>query len=263
MCYDISFTTSIRVLSDHFPGLKVNPQLEVEFAIEHVQAQAHLPHPVILEQEAELQLQAFEWGVIPDYMKTWEEVKKGRALMCNAQSEKITGEARSYWRNIRQNRCLVPVSGIFEHRAVKSFKNRIPYYITLKERDVFFLPGLYTYSHLPDEETGQQVGTFTIITRAANDIMKQIHNGGPNAFRMPVFLPEELEREWLDPALTDKRMQEVLQFEMPSGKLDYWPVYPVRTAAGRTDNQPKTAPFAWRGLPEPGKEEQIQQQSLF
>lgn len=235
----------------------------MEFSIEHVQAQAHLPHPVILEEAEELQLAAFEWGVIPDYMKTREEVRKGRALMCNAQSEKIAGGGRSYWHTIKANRCLIPVSGIFEHRAVKTFKNRIPYYISIKEREVFFLPGLYTYSHLPDEVTGEHAGTFTIVTRPANEVMKLIHNGGPNTGRMPLFLPEALERAWLNPALTDRQLQELLQFEMPSDKLEYWPVHTIRTSASRADKKPKTAPFDWKGLPELGKEVVSPQQSLF
>ena len=54
-----------------------------------------------------------------------------------------------------------------------------------------------------DPETGEVRGMFTLITRAANPLMRQIHNSGDNAFRMPLFLPKEMELEWLRPDLTD------------------------------------------------------------
>jgi putative SOS response-associated peptidase YedK len=39
------------------------------------------------------------------------------------------------------------------------------------------------------------------MTRAANSVMRQLHNDDDNAFRMPLFLSKELETEWLDPTL--------------------------------------------------------------
>jgi putative SOS response-associated peptidase YedK len=101
--------------------------------------------------------------------------------MCNAQSEKILGDKKSYWRRIRKQRCLIPVRAFFEHREVKGMKTKIPYVIRLKDRPVFALLGLYAYSPIPDMETGEVKGTFTVITRRANAVMEQIHNGGPNA----------------------------------------------------------------------------------
>lgn len=262
MCYDISFSTSIRTLSDYFPDLSINPQLDMEFTADHVQAQAYLPYPVIVDDNG-LQLRSFEWGVIADYMKTADAVKKNRPLMCNAQGEKIIGDARSYWRKIRKNRCLIPVSGIFEHRAVKTFKNKIPYHITLRERQLFCLPGLFSWSPLPDVTTGEVTGTFSIITRSANSIMKQIHNGGPNVGRMPLFLPKELERQWLQPELTDQEIQAILHYEMPSEELKYHTVHTIRITAPRPDQLRKTDIYNWTNLPALGNDDPVQQQSLF
>ena len=69
----------------------------------------------------------------------FKKIKKQRAFMCNARAEKVLD--KSYWNSIRSKRCLIPVIGIYEHRNVNSKK--IPYYITLKKRKMFCLPGLY------------------------------------------------------------------------------------------------------------------------
>lgn len=170
--------------------------------------------------------------------------------MCNAQSEKIVNDSRSFWRHIRTNRCLIPVTGIYEHRGVPGFKNKIPYYIQLRERPVFCLPGLFHYSPFPEAETGELTGTFTIITRSANHVMQQIHNDGPNTGRMPLFLPKALELQWLQPDLSDAQIQAVLDYQLPDPELEYHTVYTIRSRKPRPDDLEKTAPYTWLNLPE-------------
>lgn len=237
------------------PGLRFDPDISI-----HVIAQSFQQVPVIYREDSKNYLKGFEWGVIADYMNTPELVKKNRAMMCNAQSEKLL-DKKSYWYRIRKKRCIMPVQGFFEHREVKSIKNKIPYFIQLKDRPVFALMGLYTYSPLPDPETGEMKGTFTIVTRKANSIMEQIHNGGANAGRMPLLLPKELELKWLQEDLPDKELEELIQFEMPSEEFIYRPVYTIRTTKERADNKGKLETFEWPGLPPLGSDDQ--QVSLF
>ncbi|MGZ8543777.1 MAG: SOS response-associated peptidase [Flavisolibacter sp.] len=250
MCYDISFSTSIEMVTDYLPDLVLDPQLGLRYDMNlHVQAQAFRKYPVIINEDGQYKLKAFEWGIIPEYMDTPEKIKKGRSSMCNARSEKIIEDRRSYWHRIRKKRCLVPVSGFFEHREVKGFKNKVPYYIRLKERQLFCLPGLYHYPNRADVETGEVTGTFTIITRAANSVMAQIHNSGDQAFRMPMMMSKEQELKWLDPALKDEEMQELFQFEMPSESLVYHPVYTIRTTKDRPDGKERLEEYQWDNLP--------------
>lgn len=264
MCYDISFSSNIQLITDYLPDLVLDGQLPIDFDFTmHVMAQAYRKYPVIIFEDDTYKLKPFEWGVIADYMDTPEKVKKGRQYMCNAQSEKIINDKKSFWRRIRSKRCLIPVTGIFEHREIKGWKNKVPYYIHLKDRPMFCIPGLYHYSPFPDVETGEIKGTFTLITRSANNIMKQIHNGGPNVFRMPMFLPKELELQWLKPELTDEHIQQILDFEMPSEQLDHWPVFTIRSTKPRPDDLDKTAPFTWPNLPPLGIDESTEQKSLF
>jgi putative SOS response-associated peptidase YedK len=205
--------------------------------------------PIILRENGVYHMKMFEWGVIADYMKTPESVKKNRQWMCNAQSEKILGDKKSYWRRIRKQRCIIPVEAFFEHREVKGIKNKIPYLIKLKNRPVFGLLGLYAYSPIPDVETGELQGTFTVITRKANDPMQNIHNGGPNAGRMPLMVPYDMELNWLQEDLTDEQIQEILDFEMPGDELVYYPVWSIRTTKERPDGKAKLDPYEWPGLP--------------
>ncbi len=93
---------------------------------------------------------------------------------------------------------------------------------------------------------------WTLLTRSANDVMRQIHNGGANAFRMPLFLPKEMEMEWLNPDLTDEGMQRILDYEMPSDQIVPVPVYSIRGRTPRPDGKPKNAPYLYAELPELG-----------
>ena len=264
MCYDISFSSGIELITDYMPEIKLETQLSIDFDTTiHVQAQAYRKYPIIIFEDGEYKLKTFEWGVIADYMNTPEKIKKSRQWMCNAQSEKIINDKKSFWRRIRSKRCLIPVTGIYEHREIKGWKNKVPYFVRQKNRDIFCIPGLYHYSPVPDPETGEAIGTFTLITRSANSLMKQIHNGGPNAGRMPLFLPKELELKWLKPDLTDEDIQSILEYEIPPENLQQWPVFSIRTTKPRPDDKPKNEPYDWPNLPPLGTDDPAEQKALF
>lgn len=255
MCYDISFSTTIEEITDYLPDMIVDPQISINYDMKlHVIAQAFQKYPVIVFEDATYKMKLFEWGVIPEYMNTPDKIKKGRSSMCNARSEKIIEDRKSYWHRIRKKRCLIPVTGIFEHREIKTWKNKVPYYVHLRDQKVFCIAGLFHYPNKADVETGEVTGTFTLITRAANSVMKQIHNGGDNAFRMPLFLPRGLEQKWLLPDLSDTEIQEILNYEMPSESLSYKPVFTIRTTKERPDGRGKLDPYEWANLPPLGQD---------
>jgi putative SOS response-associated peptidase YedK len=229
MCYDISFSTKIEALKDYLPDLEIDRQTRLEFGnLDHVIAQDAPVYPVITFEDNHYKLNAFEWGVIAIYMRTPEQIKKGRTSTANARSEKIIQDHKSLWYKMRKSRCLIPVTGLFEHREVKGWKKKVPYLIKQKNRPIFCIPGLYNYPFRPNPDTGEIKGTFTLITRPGNELLQQIHNSGPNAFRMPLFLPKKLEQKWLLPDLADEEIEEVLDYEVPSEKLRAFPVYTFR-----------------------------------
>ena len=137
MCYDISFSSTIELITDYLPDIVIDTQISIDFDTTlHVQAQAYRKYPIIIFEDGKYKLKTFEWGVIADYMDTPEKIKKSRNWMCNAQSEKILDDKKSYWRRIRKNRCLIPVTGIYEHREIIGWKNKVPYFIKIKNRNL-------------------------------------------------------------------------------------------------------------------------------
>ena len=64
---------------------------------------------------------------------------------------------------------------------------------------------------------------FGMLTRAVNKVMANIHNDGPNKYRMPLFLPEDLEWQWIE-GIQENDMLARFLFEMPNEKLKHYPV---------------------------------------
>ncbi|HEV2353513.1 MAG TPA: SOS response-associated peptidase family protein, partial [Puia sp.] len=252
MCLDISFYSALQLIDDYFPNLSHDG--EIEFDVDkstHFLALGHNRYPVVVWQNGGYHRKYFEWGIIAEFMDTPEKIKAMRKSMVNARSEKILGDRRSFWNRIRQKRCLIPVTGIYEHREIGGWKNKVPYHIHLRDRPMFCIPGLYHYNTtMPsDPETGEIRGTFTLITRSANSVMRQIHNSGDNAYRMPLFLPRDLELPWLRPDLIDEQVSQLLAYEIPSDELVYEPVFSIRGRTPRPDGKPKNAIFEYANLP--------------
>ena len=71
---------------------------------------------------------------------------------------------------------------------------------------------------------GNYPNTFSITIRNANPIMRGIHNGGDNPYRMPLVVPPPIERSWLDPNLSDAEMKLIFDYEITSEELEYYSV---------------------------------------
>ena len=254
MCYDVSFTINIDELSNYFPDLIFDEQLQMNFEPIHIIGHAYGEHPIIYRNREtnKTHCRLMEWGCIPFYTKDENTFKKQRATMLNARSERILADTKSYWYKIRNRRCLIPLTGFYEHRTIAGFKKKVPYYITLKEQKTFFLPGLYSVAELPNKETGEMEKrfTYTLITRTANSLMQQIHNEGENKYRMPLLLHLPLSKQWLQEELTETEYKQILAFEMPSAALNAYPVYTIRSNQPRPDEKPKNELYEWENLPE-------------
>ena len=79
--------------------------------------------------------------------------------------------------------------------------------------------------------------------------MHVIHNGGDNKGRMPLFLPLEMSKKWVDEALTVEEYGSILNIEMPAESLNYKTVYTIRTNKIRPDNKSKDEAYEWEKLP--------------
>ena len=260
MCWDISLHTDIDIIKKQFPQLQDDEstaKLDLS-ALAHVQAVTFPDYPVLYYQEGRLRFEPMAWGVLPTYIADPKLQAERRRAMVNVRSERILADEKSYWHRLRQQRCLIPVSGTFEHRKVVGWKKKVPYYIMERERQVSYIPGLYQWHEvLGKDGLLMKAGSFAMLTRQANGLMAQIHNDGPNKWRMPLYLPPELERLWLSDVNTEELMP-VLQYEMPSDLLHAYPVYSLRGFVQRPDKLQAFDPYCWPGLPALGDRQAVQ-----
>jgi len=66
-----------------------------------------------------------------------------------------------------------------------------------------------------EEQTGEILNTFSIITTPANPLMEKIHNLKK---RMPLILSQDDEMKWLDPDLKTDRIKELIK-PFPESKM--------------------------------------------
>lgn len=256
MCHDISFSaTGIEMITDYLPDLVYQHQPGFDFSSSlHVLAQSYREYPVFIYQDGKPHLKYFEWGVLASYMNTPDKIKQYRARMVNARSQKLLYDTNSVWHRLRNQRCLIPITGFFEHRKIYGWTHTVPYHIKLKNRSVFFLLGIYNYAPVPDPYTGEVKGTFTIVTRKANQLMSMIHNHGPNKHSMPVMHQPEKAVAWINPTNTDDDLKKLLEYCIPDAELDVYPVWTIRTTKDRPDGGSKVDPYKWENLPALGND---------
>ena len=161
----------------------------------HENGFSHLPSPVITAEHQDV-FRNLSWGLIPFWVKTQADALQLRTRTLNAISEEAF-EKPSFRDSIRKRRCLVPCTGFFEWRWGDSAgKVKFPYFIRTTN-EIFSLAGIW--SEWEDSQTGSTIGTYSVLTTRANPLMEKIHNSKK---RMPVILPAEYERDWLNPNLT-------------------------------------------------------------
>lgn len=170
------------------------------------------------------------WEFIPSYIKSLDALlqfrkggtnpKTGKKEFprntLNAIGEEILKKP-TYKEAALKQRCLVLVSGFYEwrHFTPPSGKDTAyPYFVSLKEHEYFFMAGIY--NPWTDEQTGEMVDSFSILTTAANSLMEQVHN---NKKRMPVVLPEMEAAEWIRNDISTERIAALAKFKISSDQL--------------------------------------------
>lgn len=169
------------------------------------------------------------WKLIPQWVKTYEEAKK-YANTLNAACEEIFEKA-SYKNYIKRQRALLWVDGFFEpHHSVP--KKTIPYYVYMQDGAPFSLGCVY--SNWVNQETGEVIVTFSIITTAANDLMSRVHN---EKKRMPLIIEPEKRDAWLQ-ANTEQQIRDLMH-PLHDGLLAAHPVSNLLYAKGKDTNIPE------------------------
>ncbi len=171
-------------------------------------------HPVlpVITNEQNDTIQFYQWGLIP----TWASAEKANELSnltLNAKAETIFDKP-SFKNSILTKRCLVLIDGFYEWRH--EGKQKIPYYISLKNNETMALAGVW--SKWIDPESKLPKLTFSIITTEANELMEYVHN---TKKRMPLILTKEAENKWLQNTLTKTEIIDLMKpFDQKLMKAD-------------------------------------------
>ena len=148
------------------------------------------------------------WGLIP----SWAKDASGASRMINARAETLA-ERPAFRAAFSRRRCLVIADGYYEWR--RSGKSRTPFRITVSSEDPFAFAGLWEIWRDP---AGELIKSCAIITTAANDLLRPIHD------RMPVILPREREALWLDHDVQDPQLLGSALIPYPANALQAYEV---------------------------------------
>jgi putative SOS response-associated peptidase YedK len=163
--------------------------------------------PVVVSRNGERTLTLMRWGLIPSWA---DDIKIGNSTF-NARSDGIDSRPafRGAWKAGR--RCLVIADAYYEWRHA----DKQPFAVALGNRGPMTFAGLWDSWRAPD---GTALQSFAIITTAANDLLKPVHD------RMPALLSPDLWPHWLgEAAATDAALKAMLK-PYPGERMTVWPV---------------------------------------
>jgi putative SOS response-associated peptidase YedK len=212
VCYFSSISVGFKIIDDRF-GVRFL-QTESFQPVYSASAFTFPSLPVIADDDQE-HITFMQWGMIPFWVKNHEAAADIRGKALNARCETIF-EKPAFRFSAHSKRCLVISDGFFEWRHIG--KNTYPYYIRLTSLAPFAFAGVW--DRWTNPETKELIRSFSVVTTKANSLLEKIHN---TRKRMPVILPREREKSWLDHSLGKDVLQQLLQPYDP-GEMEAFPV---------------------------------------
>jgi putative SOS response-associated peptidase YedK len=140
------------------------------------------------DEDGNQRVELRHWG----FIRRWPG-KSGKLvthILSNAKGEEITGK-RSFSSAFKVARCLIPLSGWYEHSAVSGAKRR--YRLAMKGVHCFAAAGIYETSVDPKTELPIKAYTMLTVAPGLNSPIENIHD------RAPLILPPTDYANWLDP----------------------------------------------------------------
>jgi putative SOS response-associated peptidase YedK len=201
VCGRFSLTVSEEILRQYFPfklPKKVLPRYNIAPSQEVL---------AVVSDDGKMTGKMLKWGLVP----YWANDPKIGFKMINARAETVDEKA-SFKHAFKKRRCLILADGFYEWK--KEGDKKIPYRFTLKNEQPFAFAGLWEKW----DKHGGPMYTCTIITTKANELVEAIHD------RMPVILPKEWEKVWLDPAIEDAEYLKSLLRPYPSEEMKMYEV---------------------------------------
>jgi putative SOS response-associated peptidase YedK len=121
----------------------------------------------------------------------------------------------------RRRRCILPVDGFYEWKAIKGQEAKQPYAIAMKDGQPFGIGGLW--ENWKDPNSGEWIRTFAVITTDANELVAEIHD------RMPLILKAADYQRWLG---EEPDPHDLLR-PFPAEPMRMWP---ISTRVNRPEN---------------------------
>jgi len=234
MCYRYS-VPGPDVVKDTFQ-VKLGTKFEKRY---HVGAFENVKLPVITNENPK-QVNLFNWGLIPFWVKDEKTANKIRERTVNARSETIF-EKPAFRGSAGRKHCLVVADGFFEWRYYHGIN--YPYYIKLKNREAFAIAGLWDF--WTNKKTEDKLYSYTIITTEANPLMAKIHN---KKKRMPAILNKEDEKRWNSSNIDKKTAMSILR-PFDENKMEAYTISKLITAKGQDPDVPGVIkPFKYNNL---------------
>lgn len=135
---------------------------------------------LVITADRPCDMQKMHFGLVPHW------AKDERSKSMNARAETLMEKPTFRPLMLHHKRCLVLSDGYFEHKT--EGKRKIPFRISVKDREIFAFAGLWSrwlgFNNEPYD-------SYCIITTEPNSKLAEIHN------RMPVILSPEEEKLWL------------------------------------------------------------------
>ncbi|MBC3841255.1 SOS response-associated peptidase [Streptacidiphilus sp. 4-A2] len=172
------------------------------------------------------QLRVLRWGLVP----SWAKDPRGGARMINARVESVH-EKPAYRKAFGKRRCLLPADGFYEWDQAEGLKGRAKQAYYLPRRRLGAGDGrAVRVLARPHPARGRPAGwltTCTVITTDATDAAGRVHP------RMPLVIPADSYRDWLDPRCQDADGLRALLAVPADGELE---VRAVSAAVGSVRN---------------------------
>ena len=240
MCYHGSKAYKLNQLQERYQLPSIDHLADKWQMLYHENGFDHVAAPVLVSPTS---VGLFSWGLIPWFTKSTADANIIRNQTLNCISEEMFDKP-SYRDSLKQGkRCLIPMTGFFEWKWQDSKgKEKTPYYIYLKDQSIFSAAGIY--STWEDTANCTTVYSYSVLTTKANTLMEEIHN---TKKRMPVILPQQFEKDWLNPALAKDDVLALCQ-PLPEALMDAHVISKLITSRKEPTNVPAVLAKAESGL---------------
>jgi putative SOS response-associated peptidase YedK len=170
MCSRYSQSKSPAELAKRFKARQPKSNLQPRYNIAPTQEA-----PVLrLAADGGREIALLRWGLVP----SWAKEISGAPLI-NARAETL-GEKASFRQCFERRRCLVLSDGFYEWQ--KAGKDKLPWRFLRQDGEAFAMAGLWD---VWQPAAGPAIESFAVVTTAANDLVRPVHD------RMPVIFPDE------------------------------------------------------------------------